>query len=315
MHANADPTSTRREFVTTTAAALGGVLAARKSRAADDSTIPVVVWDERQPAQKEAYPNLLGNAIADHLKNQPGISVRSVGLDDPGQGLTHEILNPARVLIWWGHVRQAEISPEVAQKIVARIKEGTLSLIALHSAHWATPFVEAMNERTRMDVSKLYETSAPNTTVKEVAPAKRYTVPKYGDRVTPYVQERRFPNGSRELELHLPICCFPAYRNDGKPSYLRVKMADHPIVRGVPREFELAREEMYDEPFHVPEPDEVVLEERWATGEWFRAGMVWKIGKGRVFYFRPGHETYPTYTKPEPLAIVTNAVRWLGEKQ
>jgi trehalose utilization protein len=56
----------------------------------------------------------------------------------------------------------------------------------------------------------------------------------------------------------------------------------------------------------------VVIEERWATGEWFRAGMVWKLGKGRVFYFRPGHETYPTYTQEVPLRIVTNAVRWLA---
>ena len=59
---------------------------------------------------------------------------------------------------------------------------------------------------------------------------------------------------------------------------------------------------MYDEPFHVPEPDEVILEECWAAGEWFRSGMVWRLGKGRVFYFRPGHETYPGLQGAGPAA-------------
>jgi len=72
---------------------------------------------------------------------------------------------------------------------------------------------------------------------------------------------------------------------------------------------------MYAEPFHVPEPDEVVLEERWAAGEWFRSGMVWKLGKGRVFYFRPGHETYAVYKERPVLQLIENAVRWLGGGQ
>jgi trehalose utilization protein len=71
--------------------------------------------------------------------------------------------------------------------------------------------------------------------------------------------------------------------------------------------------EMYDEPFHVPEPDEVILEERWATGEWFRSGALWKLGRGQVFYFRPGHETFPVFKQDLPLKIVTNAVRWLAQ--
>jgi trehalose utilization protein len=95
---------------------------------------------------------------------------------------------------------------------------------------------------------------------------------------------------------------------------VRVLEPDHPIARGVPRRFEIPRTEIYAEPFHVPEPDEVVLEECWATGEWFRSGMVWRLGKGRVFYFRPGHETYPVYKEAVPLLILTNAVRWLGTR-
>ena len=64
--------------------------------------------------------------------------------------------------------------------------------------------------------------------------------------------------------------------------------------------------------FHVPEPDEVILEERWATCEWFRSGMLWQLSKGKVFYFRPGHELYPVYKEQLPLQIITNAARWLG---
>ena len=130
---------------------------------------------------------------------------------------------------------------------------------------------------------------------------------------------RKFPDNRVKATVQLPYCCFPAYRNDGKPSQIRVLRPDHPIVAGIPPEFELPHTEMYDEPFHVPEPDEVILEERWATGEWFRSGAIWKLGQGRVFYFRPGHETFAIYKEPIPLKILTNAargwrrrVRWLG---
>ena len=57
----------------------------------------------------------------------------------------------------------------------------------------------------------------------------------------------------------------------------------------------------------------VVLEERWATGEWFRSGSVWNVGKGKVFYLRPGHETYDVYHNPTVLLVLENAARWLGE--
>ena len=71
---------------------------------------------------------------------------------------------------------------------------------------------------------------------------------------------------------------------------------------------------MYNEPFHVPEPDAVVFEEHWEGGEWFRSGSVWQVGRGRVFYFRPGHEIYPIYKNSTALKIIENAVRWMGQK-
>ena len=70
---------------------------------------------------------------------------------------------------------------------------------------------------------------------------------------------------------------------------------------------------MYNEPFHVPEPDELIFEEYWELGERFRSGMVWNIEKGKVFYFRPGHEEFPVFKQPEIIQILANACHWLGK--
>ena len=112
----------------------------------------------------------------------------------------------------------------------------------------------------------------------------------------------------------LPNCVFPSYRADGAPSHVTTLKPKHPIAEGVPAAFDIPQTEMYNEPFHVPTPDEVIFEETWDKGEHFRSGCVWKLGKGKVFYFRPGHETYGVYTQPIPLRILANAVEWLGGK-
>ena len=278
-------------------------------------TINVVVWDEQQPAQKEAYDDFLGNEIASYLEKQSGISVRTVNLASPEKGIADNVLNSCDVLIWWGHVRQFEITPEQGKAIVKRIKSGQLDLIALHSAHWATPFVEAMKDRTVSNaLTRFKQISSEQLDLKYVDPPRRYFAPDRDDLLTPRFYPRKFPNGRTELVIHWPNCCFPAYRNDGKPSTLYTIQPDHPIAQGIPSRFQLPSTEMYDEPFHVPEPDEVIFEERWPTGEWFRSGMIWNIGDGKVFYFRPGHETFPVYKQEVALNIIENAVRFLGKK-
>lgn len=78
---------------------------------AEDVPVRVVVWDEQQPAQKLAYENFLGNAIADYLKSRPGLSVKSVKLDDLDQGLEDETLQNCDVLIWWGMYGSARSNP------------------------------------------------------------------------------------------------------------------------------------------------------------------------------------------------------------
>lgn len=279
------------------------------------SDFGVLVWDERQPRQQEAYDNFLGNAIADHLRAQGGLAVRSAGLDDADQGLSDEALDGSRVLVWWGHVRHRDVPAETGRRILDRVIAGRLSLVVLHSAHWATPFIAAMDHRTREDARRLFpDTAGERVEFDFVAPENRYQAPAADALVTPSYHPRKFPEGVTRVRVGLPICCFPAWRADGEPSFSRTLLPDHPIAQGIPAEFSLPQSEMYDEPLHVPDPDEVVFEDRWPTGEWFRSGMVWHIGRGRLFYFRPGHETYPVYHLPIPLRIIENAVRWLAAK-
>jgi trehalose utilization protein len=84
----------------------------------------------------------------------------------------------------------------------------------------------------------------------------------------------------------------------------------HPIAEGLGEMFELPAEEMYGEPFDVPAPDTLVLVSWFPGGEVFRSGCCYHRGRGKVFYFRPGHETYPTYYDPNVLRVISNAVRW-----
>ena len=292
------------------------VIAVIGNQRADGAT-RVLVWDEQQPAQKQIYTNYLGNEIARHLQSIPGLDVQSARLDDADQGLSKAALDACDVLIWWGHQRHGEIAEEKAKEIVQRIRSGHLSLIALHSAHWSQPFVEAMRARARADaLDGLSAVERASAKIMETNLFKSFrTPPTYDTKLSPSALYRKPATGPVEVHLTLPNCCFPAYRADGKPSQIRILLADHPVARGVPKEFTIAQTEMYDEPFHVPPPDEVILEERWAGGEWFRSGAVWKIGKGKVFYFRPGHETFPVYKNENVLHLLANAVVWLKSSQ
>src|ERR1043165_7662475 len=183
----------------------------------------VVVWDEQQPKQLEAYTNFLGNQIATHLRTVPNLEVKSVSIKDPEQGLAADVLDNCDVMIWWGHARHTEISNAKAKEIVERIKAGKLSLISLHSAHWSEPFVEAMRERTREDAQK----SIPAGTKIEYILPKRFSVPKTNDALTPRVEMTIAPDGSALARVFLPNCVFPSYRADGKPGHLTTLLPEH----------------------------------------------------------------------------------------
>ncbi len=84
----------------------------------------------------------------------------------------------------------------------------------------------------------------------------------------------------------------------------------HPIAEGLGEKIELEREEMYGEHFDIPAPDELVFVSWFEGGEVFRSGCTYKRGQGKVFYFRPGHETYPTYYHKDIQRVLKNAVAW-----
>ncbi|MBT6156288.1 MAG: trehalose utilization protein, partial [Planctomycetaceae bacterium] len=88
--------------------------------------IKVVIWDEQQPAQKKQYPNFLGNYIGKYLQSQEGLRVRAVSISDPKKGLSDEVLDNCDVLIWWGHVRNGDISEAEAKPVIDRLKAGKL---------------------------------------------------------------------------------------------------------------------------------------------------------------------------------------------
>lgn len=84
----------------------------------------------------------------------------------------------------------------------------------------------------------------------------------------------------------------------------------HPIAAGLGEYIELPKEEMYGEHFNIPAPDELVFISWFEGGEVFRSGVTYHRGQGKIFYFRPGHETYPTYHNKEILKVIANGVRW-----
>lgn len=104
--------------------------------------------------------------------------------------------------------------------------------------------------------------------------------------------------------------CALKWREAGERERLWVINRNHPIAAGLPESFVLENEEMYGETFSVPEPLETVFISWFQGGEVFRSGLVYKRGAGNVFYFRPGHETYPTYYDENVRAVLRNAVKW-----
>lgn len=104
--------------------------------------------------------------------------------------------------------------------------------------------------------------------------------------------------------------CGLKWREIGEKERLWVVNPGHPIAAGLGDYFELPHEEMYGEHFDIPAPDELVFVSWFAGGEVFRSGCCWHRGAGKVFYFRPGHETYPTYYQPEVQQVIYNAVLW-----
>lgn len=114
--------------------------------------------------------------------------------------------------------------------------------------------------------------------------------------------------GTRTMRLHWR-------ENDERQRYWIVA-PDHLIVQGIEEEyFDIPMDETYWEYFEIPQPEEQVLITSSEKGEIFRSGCCWKRGKGKIFYFQGGHETYPVYYQTEVQKILTNAVHWCAYKK
>ena len=105
--------------------------------------------------------------------------------------------------------------------------------------------------------------------------------------------------------------CMLRWREAGERERLWMVDPAHPIAEGLAGEcFEIPHTEMYGEFFDIPAPDELVFISWYEGGEVFRSGCTFRRGKGKIFYFSPGHETFPIYHDANVQRVIANAVRW-----
>jgi trehalose utilization protein len=248
----------------------------------NDAPIKVLVWDENPShADKKLYPNSLRTTIADALNALGGgqIEAAVANIDEHAQGITAEILANADVLLWWGHGRHAEVLDETAELVRKAVHENGLGFIPLHSGHYSKPFKVVLNATGHLK------------------------------------------GGWREVE-------------DFEPEEITVCAPRHPIAAGI-ENFTIENEEMYGSPFDAPPYETLVFQSYFPHGgEYFPCGFTLSVGRGidaeftsgpgkganqgegagRVFYFRPGHETVPTYHHPVVQQILRNAVLWCARR-
>jgi trehalose utilization protein len=146
---------------------------------------------------------------------------------------------------------------------------------------------------------------------------------KVSDEVAARVQ-RRVWEGMGLVVLHSAHLSKPFTRLMGTPCMLRWRDAgererlwivdpSHPIAAGLTGEFfELERDEMYGEQFSIPAPEELIFISWFEGGEVFRSGCTFRRGAGKIFYFRPGHEMFPTYHDANVQQVIANGVEWVA---
>ncbi len=248
---------------------------------AELASVRVLVWDEKPPhAPKAIYPHSINHAIGEGLRKYGSgkIDVSLANLDDSEQGITEVGLKATDVLIWWGHMHHSRVSDNTVERIVKRVHQEGMGFIALHSAHYSKTFKAVVQGNGHLK------------------------------------------GGWREMD--------PMEKEE-----IHVTAPWHPIAKGI-SDFTI-QEEMYGAPFDVPPPLVMVFQSHFPyDGKTFPTGLCWTVGdgkdpgftsgrgkgqdegfgKGRVFYFRPGHESEPTYHHPIIQQIITNAVLWCAHR-
>lgn len=115
---------------------------------------------------------------------------------------------------------------------------------------------------------------------------------------------------SKIFKALMGTTCDLKWREADEKERIWIVDPSHPIAEGLGEYIELEKEEMYGEHFDIPAPDELVMVSWFEGGEVFRSGCTYRRGKGKIFYFRPGHETYPTYYHKDIQKVIKNAVKW-----
>jgi trehalose utilization protein len=116
---------------------------------------------------------------------------------------------------------------------------------------------------------------------------------------------------SKIFKVLMGTSCDLKWREADEKERLWVVDPTHPIAEGIGEYIELEKEEMYGEHFDIPAPDELIFTSWFEGGEIFRSGCTFKRGNGKIFYFRPGHETYPTYYNEQVQQVIKNAVKYV----
>ncbi len=104
--------------------------------------------------------------------------------------------------------------------------------------------------------------------------------------------------------------CSLLWREVGEKERIWTIEPSHPIARGVPSSFVIPHTEMYGERFDIPQDGRIIFMSWYEGGNVFRSGVTFERGHGKVFYFAPGHETFPIFHDPTIIRIIGNAVRW-----
>ena len=239
-----------------------------------NAPLKVLVWDENKPHIEDIYPGGIRQAVADAIAGDD-VEVSIGCIDDADQGVPDSLLNEIDVIVWWGHARHGEVEDALAARIKEQVHTRGLGFICLHSGHYSKPFKAVLDATGHLK------------------------------------------GGWREAD-------------DSEEITVCAKW--HPIAAGV-EDFVLAEEEMYGAPFGVPPHEALIFQSYFPKdGSVFPCGLVWTVGEGidpeftsgngsqsqgkgigRVFYFRPGHESYPTYFNESVKKVIYNAVRWAGK--
>jgi trehalose utilization protein len=117
---------------------------------------------------------------------------------------------------------------------------------------------------------------------------------------------------SKIFKRMMGTSCSLKWREDGKREVLWCTKPGHPITEGLPDPIILPNTEMYGEFFDVPEPEATIFISSFEGGEVFRSGLTWTRGAGKIFYFRPGHETFPIFHDKTIQQLLINVARWAG---